>query len=362
MKKTVFFILMAAMAASMNMSAEETQQTAAPRFVSDFFSQSFENSFDPDYREVYIDFGTVIDIENEDEEEATIYYRSFDCGEPSEWYEYIFPICPNRQGHYEYEAYAQAPGKLPSDITAFSIDVSMVGTELLYRACVVDGINYHFIEETTEVYVCSDDDPHFPSDSYYTGDIVIPDEIDFGGEIYAVTGIDAYAFYNCRGLSSVKLPNTIESIGENAFYNCTSLTSIEIPESVTYVQDLAFEGCSRLTQVTCRAITPPRVGANGMYWPDDLYNQATLYVPAESLSAYQAHEEWGRFGHIVPFVGAGPGDVDSDGNIGINDVTTLIDQLLSSDEQPEWMDVNGDGVVGIADVTHIIDMILSGEI
>ena len=60
----------------------------------------------------------------------------------------------------------------------------------------------------------------------------------------------------------------------------------------------------------------------------------------ESLEAYRAHEEWGKFSHIVPFIGAGPGDVNGDGKIAISDVTNLINLLLSSDELPAYADVN----------------------
>lgn len=57
------------------------------------------------------------------------------------------------------------------------------------------------------------------------------------------------------------------------------------------------------------------------------------------------------------------GDVDGDGNVGISDVTALIDYILSHDASginPANADVDGDGVVGIADVTALIDLILRG--
>ena len=42
-------------------------------------------------------------------------------------------------------------------------------------------------------------------------------------------------------------------IGEKAFYNCTGLTSITIPNSVTSIGDRAFYGCSGLTSVVWNA-------------------------------------------------------------------------------------------------------------
>ena len=55
-----------------------------------------------------------------------------------------------------------------------------------------------------------------------------------------------------------------------------------------------------------------------------------------------------------------PGDVTHDGIVGIADVTTIIDYILTGGEICTICgDVTGDGIIGIADVTTIIDMILN---
>ena len=66
----------------------------------------------------------------------------------------------------------------------------------------------------------------------------------------SVTSIGNEAFSRCTGLTSVTIPVSVTSIGERAFYNCTGLTSITIPDSVTSIADYAFEGCTDLTSVT----------------------------------------------------------------------------------------------------------------
>ena len=75
-------------------------------------------------------------------------------------------------------------------------------------------------------------------------EITLPDN--YNGEDYTI-GDDV--FYNCLGLTSIEIPNSVTGIGDYAFYNCKGLTSIVIPNSVTSIGNYAFLGCSGLTNV-----------------------------------------------------------------------------------------------------------------
>ena len=86
--------------------------------------------------------------------------------------------------------------------------------------------------------------------SYYSGDIVIPESVTYEEVTYSVTSIGREAFYSCRGLTSVTIPNSVTSIGGSAFSGCSGLTSITIPNSVTSIDGYAFYECSGLTSVT----------------------------------------------------------------------------------------------------------------
>ena len=85
--------------------------------------------------------------------------------------------------------------------------------------------------------------------SGYTGltDIRIPDN---------VISIGVSAFRDCKGLTNLVIPNTVKTIGENAFSGCTGFKNLVIPNSVTSIGNAAFGGCTNL-----ESITLPFIGA-----------------------------------------------------------------------------------------------------
>ena len=61
--------------------------------------------------------------------------------------------------------------------------------------------------------------------------------------------IACQAFFYCRGLTSVSIPEGVTSIGTGTFYGCSSLTSVTIPSRVTSIGSEVFRDCSNLTLV-----------------------------------------------------------------------------------------------------------------
>ena len=88
-------------------------------------------------------------------------------------------------------------------------------------------------------------------DKSTSGDIIIPSTVKnpINQTDYAVKSIGIYAFYNCKNLTSIEVPNSVISIGESAFYGCSGITSMTIPNSVTSIGQHAFYWCSGLSNI-----------------------------------------------------------------------------------------------------------------
>lgn len=61
--------------------------------------------------------------------------------------------------------------------------------------------------------------------------------------------LGAYAFIECPNIESLTLPETLTKIERYTFYNCTSLKSISIPCWVNEIDQQAFYGCSGLNSL-----------------------------------------------------------------------------------------------------------------
>jgi formylglycine-generating enzyme required for sulfatase activity len=109
------------------------------------------------------------------------------------------------------------------------------------------------------------------------------------------TSIEIIAFARSN-LSSITLPNSVETIAEKAFYSST-LSSVTIGSSVTSIGDYAFCWCMSLNECTNRATTPQPVSANVFEYAWSI-GGGTLRVPAESVELYEAAAVWTDFGAI----------------------------------------------------------------
>ena len=80
--------------------------------------------------------------------------------------------------------------------------------------------------------------------------VTIPDTVLRGRVKYAVVSIGNMAFYKCKTLESIVIPDHIKSIGTNAFSECSALTSVSLPNTITYLNSSLFSNCTALRTFT----------------------------------------------------------------------------------------------------------------
>ena len=107
------------------------------------------------------------------------------------------------------------------------------------------------------VYQASDDAATLVR--YFGSDRKVDIPAELGGK--PVTSIGVYAFWNCRSLTKVTIPEGVTSIKDSTFRYCISLTEVNIPKSVETIGDEAFQFCDSLTEVTI----PEGVTSIGVY-------------------------------------------------------------------------------------------------
>jgi len=105
----------------------------------------------------------------------------------------------------------------------------------------IDGIYYELNEETKEAMVVS-------GDANYHGDINVPPTIMHQGKTYVVSAVNDFVF-SSDSITSIQMPSTVTSIGENICAGCSGLTSMIIPTGIKEIPDGAFSNCNGLTSI-----------------------------------------------------------------------------------------------------------------
>lgn len=168
----------------------------------------------------------------------------------------------------------------------------------------VGGIRYSFSNRaygTTEKYECSTYKPvdaGFPSGSEYSGDIVIPEEVEFEGKTYVVTAIGYQTFYDQANVTSVVAPASIEKIDTQALSG-TSISSFIIPEKVQSLSLYPFMNCKNLTELVCLAPKPPTTVSSTFQGVDQ--TKVKLLVPKGCVDVYKGTTRWMGFSVIEEY-------------------------------------------------------------
>ena len=123
------------------------------------------------------------------------------------------------------------------------------------------------------------------SDYQFSWKTAIPDHAFDGSGLTSITipntveSIGSHAFGGCESLASIAIPNSVIRIGGGAFCDCSGLTSVSIPDSVTNIGSYAFARCNNLKRVN---ITDLSMWCKITFEEDalsnPLSNSANLYI------------------------------------------------------------------------------------
>ena len=117
-----------------------------------------------------------------------------------------------------------------------------------------DGIAYNILEDGTLSVTHKQPEgwemPDIDQSLSYTGNIEIPAFVIHEGKKYKVSKIGAYAFYDCKSLESVKIPEGIENLGFFAISYNDNITSLHIPSSVLKLTPGFLYRCPNLSELT----------------------------------------------------------------------------------------------------------------
>lgn len=104
-------------------------------------------------------------------------------------------------------------------------------------------------------------------------------------------------YLNGKLITALEIPSTVTEIKNYAFYDCRSLTSVTIPDSVTLIGDGAFSGCQNLTSVTI----PDSVTAIGDVAFSNCSSLTSIIIPDSVTSiGYGAFDMCGLTSFTIP--------------------------------------------------------------
>lgn len=90
----------------------------------------------------------------------------------------------------------------------------------------------------------------------------------------------------------------VSKLGHSAFSNCTQLTEVTIPATITAIEGkYAFNKCTALHTITSHIKNPFVIDSE--LFVDEVYANATLYVPAGTKAKYEVTDGWKNFKNIV---------------------------------------------------------------
>ena len=139
----------------------------------------------------------------------------------------------------------------------------------------------------------------------YAGNWLVDHKEEVSGEVTVkdgTVGIANYAFYQCKTVSSIKLPASVKVIGRAAFYECAELTGVELPDSLKEIKDYTFYRCTRL-KLSVLPASLKTIGRSAFYKCGSVYTDLDTDTAEDRFSIPDSVETIGDYA----FYGCGQG-------------------------------------------------------
>lgn len=122
----------------------------------------------------------------------------------------------------------------------------------------------------------------------------------------SLTSIGPYALQNCSALTKVNgLGSTqVNKLASYAFQGCGALKEITLPATLTSIENYVFRGCATLKYFKINANTPPTLS----WAPAFPSTIEAIYVPDESITAYQEATGWTSYASKIKGISEMPAE------------------------------------------------------
>ena len=199
---------------------------------------------------------------------------------------------PTKEG-YTFSGWSSIPETMPAH------DVEVMGT-FTQVEFVIDDVTYEISGEGTVTIMGGNQ----------KGEVTIDATVVINGQTYRVTAIADNAFKENQSITSVTIPDGINTIGDNAFNGCLGLIVINIGKDVQTIGNKAFANVGTASAartrseegmliVNCYAESVPQTATDA--FENTPIENGTLMVEDNSVNAYKATSPWSRFGRILGF-------------------------------------------------------------
>lgn len=141
--------------------------------------------------------------------------------------------------------------QIPSTVS--TIGAQAFGESPLLSKIIVDPTNKNFYADNNGILFNKTQTELIFCPKTFSGAYTVPEY---------VQKIHAFAFNNCKQLTSVVLPNGLKRIEDGAFWGCSNMTSANIPSGLTYLGSDAFRNASSLSSSIVLPSTLSEIGSS----------------------------------------------------------------------------------------------------